>query len=230
MKRYQRLILGIVFLAVFNLSFFLFSGDVKNASVWISYAMIHFSFAPFLAGEALSSRLAVLFPAAALNRVLLAYAVLESGMGLIFILVGSEKWQTAFLIQLLLLLFFVAALVPMLVPVDREEGKKKKKKKELPPIMVTSTDPERAAERILVLMDKTEDDEFGEKLEELYELLLTAPTVVPPDAEYTLRSLMEKIPVLEKAEKQKDINATVICTEAIALAEEYLHLCRRAQR
>lgn len=108
------ILLGLVFLIVFNLLFFTMAGAKGHpASVWISYGFIHGAYALLLLTPYLITRgESVEVYAFSLYSVASTYFMVELVAGVIFILVHPEGWKGALIVQVLLLAAYAFALLP----------------------------------------------------------------------------------------------------------------------
>ena len=95
------IILDLIFLVIFNAIFFLAGGVERVASVWISYAFIHFAYVmlvitPFLIRKSKSS---VVF-GYSLYSISAVYFLIQFVTGIVFIFISPESNTAAFLVQL----------------------------------------------------------------------------------------------------------------------------------
>ena len=110
------IILDLIFLVVFNTVFFVAGGFDHPASVWISYGFIHFSYlmviiTPFLIRK--SSSAAVF--GFSLYSISSAYFLLEFVVGLIFILIKSDSFKAALVVQIIIAGFYGVLLISNLI-------------------------------------------------------------------------------------------------------------------
>ena len=110
------IILDLIFLAVFNTVFFVAGGFHHPASVWISYGFIHFSYlmviiTPFLIRK--SSSAAVF--GFSLYSVSYSYFLLEFVVGLIFVLIKSDSFKAALVIQIIIAGLYGVLLISNLI-------------------------------------------------------------------------------------------------------------------
>lgn len=106
------LILGFIFLILFNALFFLLDGNQPIASIWISYGFIHLAYLqmliiPFVVPKSKSTH--VFIESTAL--VSAVYFIIELFIGLVLILFKPESWILTLTIQLVLLAACIAALL-----------------------------------------------------------------------------------------------------------------------
>lgn len=106
-KKIISITLGCLFIVVFNVLFFLLRGNNNTAATWISYAFIHLAYfslllvSPFTKGN---KGLAIL--SGTLYLISIGYFFAELAAGLVFIMLATEVFIWALLIQLLLFAAF----------------------------------------------------------------------------------------------------------------------------
>ncbi|MGM9521469.1 MAG: hypothetical protein ACI3VB_03215 [Oscillospiraceae bacterium] len=110
------IILDLIFLVVFNVCFFVIGGTDHPASVWISYACIHLAYilliiTPFLVRSGTSKAVFGF----ALTSISSAYFLLEFIVGIVFILVRSESYKTALVVQVIIAGIYAIMLVSHMI-------------------------------------------------------------------------------------------------------------------
>lgn len=124
-------IIGLVFLILFNVSFFLLGGTEHNLSVWISYGFIHVAYL-FLLMTPLLTRAdrgeAILSGSIYLRT--LSYFFMELIVGLIFIFVHPESITWPVVIQGVMFAFFLVFLLMSLLANDATRASLSKQRKE----------------------------------------------------------------------------------------------------
>ena len=125
-------LLGLLFLVVFNVIFFLVGGTDHNASVWISYFFIHFSYIMVL----LFPRLVVKSPSAsvfgfAIGTIGIAYFLLVLFVGIIFMLAAPENWRIALTIQIVIFFFYALLLLSHMIANERTAASEQRRQTEL---------------------------------------------------------------------------------------------------
>lgn len=107
------LILGFIFLILFNVLFFLLGGNRPIASIWISYGFIHFAYLQILVIPSIvpkSKSTHVFIESTAVISTF--YFLIELFVGILFILLKLKSWILALVLQLL---FFSAFIIVFLL-------------------------------------------------------------------------------------------------------------------
>lgn len=124
-------IIGLVFLILFNVSFFLLGGTEHNLSVWISYGFIHVAYL-FLLMTPLLTRAdrgeAILSGSIYLRT--LSYFFMELIVGLIFIFVHPESITWPVVIQGVMFAFFLVFLLMSMLANDATRESLSKQRRE----------------------------------------------------------------------------------------------------
>lgn len=124
-------IIGLVFLVLFNLFFFLFGGTEHNLSVWTSYGFIHVAYL-FLLMTPLLTRAdrgeAILSGSIYLRT--LSYFFMELILGLIFIFVHPESVTWPVVIQGVMFAFFLVFLLMSMLANDATRESLSKQRRE----------------------------------------------------------------------------------------------------
>lgn len=119
-------LLGSLFVGIFNVIFFLAGGTAHPVSVWVSYGFIHFAYLMLAASPFLAPRQAgtavLRYPLVALSA---GYFIAAFILGVIFILLAPADFRTALIVQLIVAGAYAALLIGMMIfnehAVEREE-------------------------------------------------------------------------------------------------------------
>ena len=114
----MRIALSVLFVILFNVTFFVLSSFQHPASVWISYGMIHLAWLCFAASPFLSGKNEHAVAGLSIYAVSGVYFLVEFVVGLIFILVAPEHAKAALIVQLLLFGVYLAVLITVLLAND----------------------------------------------------------------------------------------------------------------
>lgn len=104
------LMLGSVFLILFNVLFFLFGGNKPIASIWISYGFIHFAYLQILVIPSIipkSKSTHIFIESIAIISTI--YFLIEFFVGLFFILLKPMSWNLTWILQFTLFSIFIIA-------------------------------------------------------------------------------------------------------------------------
>lgn len=215
--------IGVVFLAVFNVLFFLLGGVVHPASVWISYGFIHFSYlmvliAPFCSGK---SREAIDFGFALTSRAFV-YFVLELIVGLIFLWIRSESYGVALTVQVIMAGIFLILFLGNLISNSKTAEESERQRAEVFYV-------KNATSRVKMLLDRAPDSHANRALEQVYDLLNSSPTRSVPEAGQTEAEIMDRISALEDAVRRGSVVDIIgLCNELLDLGNERIRILKLA--
>ncbi len=204
------LIPGAIFMAIFNLLLFVI-GDASEftASVWISYAFIHFAFIVSIGTPLLTSGKLDFARQSNVSYIFtIAYFVLAFVTGLIFILVApdSEGGVTAsWLLQVIWLAIFIIAFVPVLMANRHTNAEVARQGKEARFV-------QDAASRVKLLRDFATDPKIINELDILSSVISSSPIKSAPDVKELEALLSSQISDLRKALDDNDLEkALTLC-------------------
>ena len=186
MKKKQVLwiLLDLVFLAVFNVIFFLVGGKEHSTAVWICYAAIHVAYlllviTPMLTAK--SKNPAVLgFPLYTVSGV---YFLVVFVVSLVFILINPENYKTCLVIQIILMGLYLVLLFANLIANESTAEAEARHEQELRYV-------KEGSEQIKGIMECVSDRKMRRKVEEIYDLLHASPVKSSAEVrEYELKVL-----------------------------------------
>lgn len=187
------LLLDLVFLVVFNTVFFVVGGTAHPASVWLSYAFIHIAYVMVLATPLLtrkSKNTAVLgFP---LYTVSAVYFLVEFAIGLLFVLIRSESYKAALVVQIVVAGIYAVLLLTNMIANEHTADDVEQHEKEVWFIKDTSS-------RVKLLLDKPTDKAANKAIEAVYDLLHSSPSKSHYSVEVLETDIKNLITELEKA-------------------------------
>lgn len=163
-------LLGLLFLVVFNIIFFLVGGTEHNASVWISYFFIHFAYIMVL----LFPRLVGKSPSAAvfgfaIGTIGIAYFILVLIVGIGFMLIAPENWRIALVFQIIITFIYALLLLSHMIANERTADSEARSQAELQQMKM-------AASELSSIMSNTTDAALRKKLEKVFEAIKYSPT------------------------------------------------------
>lgn len=214
-KNVLYILLDAVFLIVFNTVFFVVGGTDHPASVWLSYAFIHFAYGmvlvtPFLTRK--SSSAAVF--GFALYSVSAAYFMLEFVVGLIFILIRSDSVKAPLTVQIIIAGVYAVLLLSNMIANEHTGDAVQRKEAEVAYIKT-------AAARVQSLRGKSADKQVEKALERLYDAIHASPTRSTPGVQPLEQDILRKISLLTGAVQTGQADKVqAICGETIALVAE----------
>lgn len=186
------IVLDLVFLIVFNITFFVVGGTDHPSSVWISYGFIHFSYlmlllSPLFVKE--SNSLAVY--GFSISSISTAYFLIEFVVGLVFIFLKQEKITAALIVQLIIAGAYVITLVSHLIANEKTAEEVEKHEKEVAYIKQCSS-------RVKKLIGKSGNRKVNREIENLYDLLHSSPSKTAPSVHTIERTIFNEIVRLEE--------------------------------
>lgn len=209
------ILLDLVFLAVFNMVFFVVGGTKHLASVWISYGFIHFSYLMILATPFLirkSSSDAVFgFSRYSISAV---YFFAEFLVGLVFIFVGSDSYKASLVVQVIIAGIYAVLLILNLIANEHTADSIERHEDEVAHI-------KDAALRIKLLMGKASDKKANKEIERAYDLLHSSPSRSVATVKLIEEEIKNKVTDLEVAVAANETAAIItIAGEIVVRTEE----------
>lgn len=209
------IILDLVFLAVFNIVFFLIGGTVHTVSVWISYGFIHFAYLMVIVTPLLirkSSRAAVFgFSICSISS---AYFLLEFVIGLVFIFKQTETLKVPIATQVVIAGIYAVILLSNLLVNEHTADAVKKQEAEISYIKT-------AASRVKLLMGKVSDKKAEKAIEKAYDILHSSPTKSIYAVHSIETQVINKVAELEEAVSENRIaDVAGLSMEIIQLMED----------
>lgn len=202
------MLLDLIFLAVFNIVFFVVGGAARPASVWISYCFIHFAYAmvvatPFITKKSRQSVLGV-----SVYAVSSAYFLIEFIVGLVFILLNQESFKPALVVQLIMAALYLALLIIFLLANEKTNESIEKGEKENGFI-------KDCASRVKLLMGRLNEKGCDKALENLYDLIHSSPSRSSASVAQLEQQSRELISRLEAAVENNEKENTVTAANRI---------------
>lgn len=180
-------LLGLLFLVVFNLLFFVIGGTEHNASVWISYGFIHFAYVMVL----LFPRLVRRSPSSAvfgfaIGTIGVAYFILVLIVGIIFMLAAPENWRIAFVFQIIITFIYALLLLANMIANERTADNEIRSQAEVQQMKTAAYD-------LSQIMNNTTDAALKKKIEKVVEAIKYSPTRSHALVSGTEREIMDGI-------------------------------------
>lgn len=164
------ILLDLIFVAVFNTVFFVIGGTDHPASVWISYVFIHFAYIMVVATPILTrkNRSASVF-GFSLYSVCATYFLVEFVLGLVFVLIASDSYKVALVVQVILAGIYAILLILNLIANENTADSIERQAGEVAYI-------KDAASRIKLLIGKASDKKTNKELEKAYDFICSSPS------------------------------------------------------
>ena len=191
-------ILCLVFLAIFNVLFFMIGGATHNASVWISYGFIHFAYFMLLLTPKLTNKnksAAVLgFSLVSISTV---YFLVQFVTGIIFILVSPESYKAALSVQLCIAGLYAIMLISNMIANQHTAEAEEKRRYEVSYVKTASV-------QLKGLLDSVGDKDLQKKLERAYDAIYSSPVKSHPNLAQMENRILQSIDELEDALKTEN--------------------------
>lgn len=208
-------LLDSIFLIVFNLYFFLLKGTENTASVWISFASIHFAYlilllTPFLVRKGSIS--------ADYGRPLFvittSYFFLALIVGVVFIALSPESITVSLLVQITIAAIFSILLLTNLIANEHTADNIESLEEELKYVKESSS-------RLNALLTQISDNTIRKKIEKAYDLIHSSQVKSSINVKAIEQDVISEIHNLEKAfQKNNFDNIQLIVDKICNLANE----------
>ena len=214
-KNILYILLDSVFLILFNTIFFVAGGNEHPASVWISYAFIHFAYIMLLITPLLIRKCssAAVF-GFSLHSISYFYFFAEFVAGLIFIFAKGESYKPSLLTQIVIAGIYIILLIVNMIANENTADSIDRHERELVFIKESSS-------RVKLLIGKLSDKKADKELEKLYDLIHSSPARSSESVQNIEITIVNRIIDLEYAVRSDDNENTInICKKIISLVEE----------
>lgn len=163
------ILLDLVFLAVFNLVFFVVGGTEHAVSVWLAYGFIHFAYimvllTPLFAGK--SSSAAVF--GMSLCSISAMYFFVEFIIGMIFVFIAGDSYKMSLVVQVVVAGVYIAVLLANLIVNERSAENVAKHESEVAYL-------KSVAANLKALMGKASDKKANKEIEKAYDAVHSSP-------------------------------------------------------
>ncbi|MCL1996345.1 MAG: hypothetical protein FWG63_09085 [Defluviitaleaceae bacterium] len=219
-KSSLKLILKLIFVVVFNVFFFVLGGTEHNSSVWLSYGFIHFAYFMLLATPYITrkSKSAEVF-GFAIYSVSMLYFSVALVTGIIFIMIASESYTAALLVQLGMAGLYSISLISHLITNEHTAEIEEQRQPQIEYVKTATTQLKR-------VLEKVEDKAIKRKVERVYDAVNSSPIKSHPNVTYIETKIMTLIYELTDAvlanEKQAIISSADSLLSAINMRNSQL--------
>ena len=187
------LILGSIFLIVFNVFFFMLGGTEHNLSVWISYGFIHFAYLMLILTPKLirggKSKAIFGFTLYAISSV---YFFAQLVIGTVFILIAPESINATLLTQLGIAGLYGIILIINMIANERTADAEEKRQYEISYV-------KNASAQLKGLLDSVDDKEAKRKVERVYDAVYSSPVKSHANLAQMESRILQSINELEDA-------------------------------
>jgi hypothetical protein len=168
------ILVDLIFLAVFNVAFYVIGGLDHSPPIWISYAFIHFSYlmlliTPYLVRGGKNSAVFGF----SLYSVSAAYFLVEFVTGVVIILLSPEGYKAALLIQLFIAAFYAAILIANMIANEHTADSVEERQYGLDYI-------KRAAAEMEALLNSASDRQVKKQFEKILDAIRASPVKTHP--------------------------------------------------
>ena len=178
-KNFLWTILNLIFLVIFNVVFFVLgdSGETHNASVWISYAFIHFAYfmlllTPMLVKKGKSSHIFGF----SIYAISVTYFLLEFVTGITFMLIAPEGYKAALLVQICIAGLYGIILVANMIANEHTAEVEEKRQSEIAYIKDASS-------KLKILLESISHTDTKKIVERVYDTINSSPVKSNPKAQ-----------------------------------------------
>ena len=203
-------LLGLVFLAVFNVIFFVLTGPERLAAMWISYAFIHFAYIMFCVTPFLVRRssAATIF-GLSIGLVSMVYFIVELIVGIAFIFIDFQSIKTPLIVHVIITGIYLTLLLIVLISNEKTADD----------LAVAAEETQffrTAAARVKVLIDRVSDPEAKKAVEKAYDQLKSSPIKSSPivkSVESEMESMVLRLESVAGSDNKENIiqTASAIC-------------------
>lgn len=164
-KTILSILLDLIFVVIFNIIFFVAGGTDHVASVWISYAFIHFAYIMVLVTPLLvrKSSSAAVF-GFALGSISSMYFFIELIVGIIFIFAKTETVKIPLVVQVIMFGIYAIMLLSNMIANENTADSIQRHETELKFIKESSA-------KLKFLMDNTTDTSLKKSIEKAYDVV-----------------------------------------------------------
>lgn len=217
------IILGSVFLVIFNVIFFVAGGANHPASVWISYAFIHFAYGmllvtPFLVRKG-GNPVVFGFPLFSVSTVYFFAAFLA---GVIFVVIASQDFRTSLILQLVVAGIYAVILIGVMIANESTAGHNEQRQQEVNFIKTASA-------KLKAAFGRVSDEKLKKKIEKAYETVKFSPVKSDPSAAGLEKAISDSISLLGmEIDRGDSIAAADEAAKIVKLTEERSRALRLA--
>ena len=188
-------ILGLIFLVIFNSYFFVLGGNVHKTSVWISYFFIHLSYFMLIITTVLirnRKRKSATIYGISLYAISSVYFVIELIAGIAFILVAPSSYKVTLLLQLLLAAIYSIVLISNMLANEHSTDAEKERHYQIEYVKDASAE-------IKMLLARVVDKTVQKKIERIHDSINSSPVKSHPNLSQLEARILQSIYDLDEA-------------------------------
>jgi len=206
------LVLNLIFLFIFNIFFFLLGERPHYMSVWMSYAFIHFAYFMLIATPVLTrkGKNSKLF-GWALYSISAAYFLIALVAGVVFILIASDGYTVALLVQLSIASLYGIMLIFHMIANEHTADAEEKRQPQIDYV-------KNATFQLKRVLDKVKDKEAKKKVEKAFDVVNSSPVKSHPNVGQIERRILTLIDELDDAVLESDKQALISKAEYLLTA------------
>lgn len=190
MKNFTRVLLSLVFVAVFNALFFIIGGTEHEVSVWVAYGFIHFAYLMYIITPmtARNHKHSYVF-ALSLGKVSIVYFAVEFVVNMFFILLSLEGYKFCLVVNILISGVYAVALLSNIFANESSYEQVKRQDAELNYV-------KGCAASLDVIASQTEDRALKRQIEDVRDLVHSSQSRSDPSVRDLERGVKEQIEML----------------------------------
>ncbi len=214
-KKVLWILLGLIFLIVFNVVFFVLTGTEHSSTVWISYGFIHFAYlmllvTPFLIRKSSSSAVFGF----SLYSISSMYFLIAFIIGIIFIAVNPESYKICLVTNIILAGLYVAMLIYNIIVNESTADSIERHEIELRYVKESSA-------KLKSILEKTSDRKIKKLVEKAYDTVHSSPIKSNNSVRDIELTVMELIDDLNNSVNSGDTeNVKALVNQIVNQAEE----------
>ena len=206
------IILDLIFLAIFNVLFFVLGGVEHNVSVWISFTSIHFAYfmlilTPLLIRKGKSSAVFGF----SLYSISSVYFFIAFITGIIFVLVSPESYKAALLIQLVIAGLYGVLLIFNMIANEHTADAEAARQNQTAYV-------KEASSKLKILLGNISDNEAKKKVAYVYDVVQSSPVKSHPNLLQIEDGILQSINSLENAILSKNKDAIISLANSLLAA------------
>ena len=212
-KNILYLLLDLIFIFVFNIIFFVSGGSEHEASVWIAYGFIHFSYIMLLLTGFLTSKTTntatLTLPLYFISTI---YFIVTFLVGIIFFIAHPASYKSSLIIQIIISGIYFVILITNIIANDKTAESISTHEQDLQYMKKTSA-------QLQSILNSATDKATRKNIERLYDLLHSSPAKSNNSVkhyEITVMNLIEELRSLMYDGDNAAINEKIIQIEQIA--------------
>ena len=222
-KKYLRFLFQLIFLIIFNVSFFVLGGVAHYISVWISYGFIHFAYfmlvlVPKFTRNGKSSAIFGF----SLFAISAAYFFIVFITGMLFILTSPVNHISALLVQLFIVGLYGIIFISHMIANKNTTKAERKRQYQIAYVKDASA-------KLKTILESITDKDAKKAVEKVYDAIYSSPVKSHPDLMQMETSILQSINELENAVSTENKSKIISLAGSVLrmVNERNIHLKRK---